>query len=203
MPVLEGFLPAPFDGYVQDLLFDLAMWHAYAKLRMHTDSTLDSFEKTTTSLGQQLRKFASKTCAAFATKETPRELAARHRRTAAKKAKAAGTSAPNEGPVEPPPLASAEPLTAKQKVYNLFTYKLHALGDYVKNIRMFGTTDSYSTQVVSHKLFITHRDKLMYDYRASLNTAESNVSMLEPTKINSLDNVLDTNDESGSFENRN
>ena len=47
MPVLEGLLLAPFDGYVQDLLFDLAMWHAYEKLCMHTDSTLDSFEETT------------------------------------------------------------------------------------------------------------------------------------------------------------
>ena len=62
---------------------------------------------------------------------------------------------PNEGPVEPPPLVSDEPLTAKQKVYNLFTYKLHALGDYMKSIRMFGITDSYSTQIVSYKLFIT------------------------------------------------
>jgi hypothetical protein len=30
------------------------------------------------------------------------------------------------------------------------TYKLHALGDYVTAIRRFGTTDNYSTQVVSH-----------------------------------------------------
>ena len=29
------------------------------------------------------------------------------------------------------------------------TYKYHALGNYVDNIRRFGTTDSYSTQPVS------------------------------------------------------
>ena len=92
MPVFEGLLPAPFDNYVQDLLFDLSMWHAYAKLRMHTDSTLNSFEKSTSSLGQQLQKFASKTCAAFQTKETPREKAAKQQRTAAKKAKALESS---------------------------------------------------------------------------------------------------------------
>jgi hypothetical protein len=143
MPVLESLLPTPFDGYVQDLLFDLAMWHAYAKLRMHTDSTLASFEKATTSLGQQLRKFASKTCAAFSTKETPREVAARSRRTAAQKAKASLST------TAAPPRPSADDSTAKPKPYNLFTYKLHALGDYVKSIRMFGTTDSYSTQIVS------------------------------------------------------
>jgi len=29
------------------------------------------------------------------------------------------------------------------------TYKLHALGDYVKSIWLYGTTDNYSTQIVS------------------------------------------------------
>jgi hypothetical protein len=32
---------------------------------------------------------------------------------------------------------------------NLETYTYHAMGDYVKTIRTFGTTDSYSTQPVS------------------------------------------------------
>jgi hypothetical protein len=150
MPVFEGLLPAPFDGYVQDLLFDLAMWHAYAKLRMHTDSTLGSFEKATTSLGQQLRKFAMKTCAAFATKETPREEAARHRRAAAKKAKAAAAASTSTSTAP----STDETPGAKQKVYNLFTYKIHALGDYVKTIRWFGTTDSYSTQIVGCHVYV-------------------------------------------------
>jgi len=151
MPVFEGLLPAPFDNYVQDLLFDLAMWHAYAKLRMHTDTTLDSFEKATSSLGQQLRKFATKTCGAFRTKETPREEAARRRRAAAKKAKAS-KSAPtsDSAPID----ASEDEIGPKQKVFNLFTYKIHALGDYVKTIRWFGTTDSYSTQIVSYLLVL-------------------------------------------------
>jgi hypothetical protein len=35
---------------------------------------------------------------------------------------------------------------------NLFTYKWHALGDYVRAIRLFGPTDGFSTQVVS-KIF--------------------------------------------------
>ena len=38
----------------------------------------------------------------------------------------------------------------RPKVLNLSTYKLHALGDYTSQIRMFGTTDSYSTQSVGH-----------------------------------------------------
>ena len=30
------------------------------------------------------------------------------------------------------------------------TYKLHALGDYVKSIWLFGTTDNYTTRVVRY-----------------------------------------------------
>jgi hypothetical protein len=39
--------------------------------------------------------------------------------------------------------------TRKPKLLNLNTYTYHALGDYVRTIRTFGTTDSYSTQPVS------------------------------------------------------
>lgn len=44
----------------------------------------------------------------------------------------------------------AEDTSRRTKVLNLLLYKLHALGDYVACIRMFGTTDSYSTQLVSN-----------------------------------------------------
>ena len=37
----------------------------------------------------------------------------------------------------------------KTKTLNLFMVKFHFLGDYVRHIRLFGTTDSYSTQLVS------------------------------------------------------
>lgn len=37
----------------------------------------------------------------------------------------------------------------RQKTWNLDTYKIHALGDYVETIRLYGTTDSYSTELVS------------------------------------------------------
>src|SRR6266498_1347136 len=38
--------------------------------------------------------------------------------------------------------------THKPKTLNIFTYKFHALGDYVWTIRLFGGTDSFSTQLV-------------------------------------------------------
>ncbi|KZP03324.1 hypothetical protein FIBSPDRAFT_1055351 [Athelia psychrophila] len=142
MPVFEGLFPSPFDGYIQDLLFDLAEWHAYAKLRMHTDSTIASFRTATASLGQQMRKFSNKTCAAFFTKETPREEAARHRRAAAKLAKSTGSTSGN-----PPPAPRPRTSGAKRRKFNLFTYKYHSLADYIWHIIHFGTTDSYSTQI--------------------------------------------------------
>jgi hypothetical protein len=37
----------------------------------------------------------------------------------------------------------------REKAFNLNTYKFHALGDYAATIRQFGTTDSYSTEMVS------------------------------------------------------
>lgn len=64
------------------LLFTVAHWHALAKLRQHTDLSLDILESLTIRLGQSLRDFQEKTCAAYDTKELKREEAARIKRTA-------------------------------------------------------------------------------------------------------------------------
>jgi len=121
-----------------DLLFELATWHALAKLRLHTETTLNDLDNATTTLGRHLRKFVHKTCSSFSTKELPGEEAARGRRKAAKVAATSSSST-----------QSTASSGAKTKKFNLSTYKLHALGDYVKTIHLFGTTDSYTTQVVS------------------------------------------------------
>jgi hypothetical protein len=49
------------------------------------------------------------------------------------------------------PLRTTQPVAnARQfKTLNLNTYKIHALGDYVSAIKTHGTTDSYSTEMVS------------------------------------------------------
>ncbi len=51
--------------------------------------------------------------------------------------------------------AAKEP---RMKVFNLSTYKLHALGDYVSAIKQFGTSDNYSTQTVSLSFIRTSVD---------------------------------------------
>jgi hypothetical protein len=57
----------------------MALWHGLAKLRMHTDATLDILDEITTTLGNALRQFSKETCSTFATHELKRETAARTR----------------------------------------------------------------------------------------------------------------------------
>uniref|UniRef100_A0A0W0FN43 Uncharacterized protein n=1 Tax=Moniliophthora roreri TaxID=221103 RepID=A0A0W0FN43_MONRR len=85
MPCFEGLLgQGRLERVVMDLLFDMLQWHAYAKLRMHDDSTVESFKKATTSLGKSTRLFASEVNS-IVTKELPGEVN-KCSRTAAKKA---------------------------------------------------------------------------------------------------------------------
>lgn len=128
IPVFEGLLPEPFNGMLLRLLYKTAEWHAFAKLRMHTSSTLRLLEVVTREFGRLMRQFRDRTSDEFDTVEFPRETSARK----------GGTR------------------SSKKKKLNLNTYKFHALGDYVTTIRLFGTTDSYSTQVVS-SIFSSYR----------------------------------------------
>jgi hypothetical protein len=126
--VFEGLLPEPFNEMLLQLLYKAAEWHALAKLRMHTNSTLDLLETVTREFGHLMRQFRDKTSDEFDTTELPCETGMR------------------KGGVR----------SSRRKKLNLNTYKFHALGDYVATIRLFGTTDSYSTQVVSFIYIINH-----------------------------------------------
>lgn len=92
-------------------------------------------EQATRALGDRLRSFVSETCPLFTTKELRRETEARNRRQIRLQLSGAPTAQPQVS-------------VRRQKTLNLQTYKLHALGDYVSQIRLFGTVDSYSTQTV-------------------------------------------------------
>ncbi|KAH9970811.1 hypothetical protein BJV74DRAFT_784066, partial [Russula compacta] len=95
-----------------------AEWHAFAKLQLHTESTLQHLGGLMTELG-------------------------------------------------------------KPKNLNLFTYKWHALGDYVQAIHLFGGTDGFSTQVgkLAHK-FVKH----LYGMTNKCN-AEPQIAKFECTKL--------------------
>jgi hypothetical protein len=130
MPVFDGLFGEEDNRSIINLLFLLATWHAYAKLRLHTDTTLLMFEQVGTALCQALRHFATVTCLRYVTRELPRETSARATR---QRSQAANRRSNNTG---------------KVKVFNLNTYKMHCIPDYPTAIRKYGTTDSYSTQTV-------------------------------------------------------
>jgi hypothetical protein len=137
LPVFEGLLCTHRENnLLRALLFDLATWHAYAKLRLHTETTLGDFRTITTTLGRSVRIFIKEVCSQYNTTELPNEMAARGRRVAALTRRLDTTTVPTKE------------LTAARKRLNLSTYKYHALGDYPDLIAWYGTTDNASTQTV-------------------------------------------------------
>ena len=142
IPVFEGLFPSIHDTSVQTLLFRLCEWHALAKLRMHTDESLVLLQQSLRSLSDQLRHFQQHTCPAFHTHELPNEAAQRQRREIADHTAGHRKKEPKS--------------VLLLKMFNLDIYKFHALGNYVDMIKRFGTTDSYTTQVVSQLLNSLH-----------------------------------------------
>lgn len=142
--MFEGLLPEPHNKDLLDVLFTLAHWHAIAKLRQHTELSLEVLKSVTIRLGGLLRNFRDTTREGFNTKELNREVSARVRKATKKSATAAATkSSLTEG------ASNLKTNFGKQsRVLNLNTYKDHSLGDYVEMIRQNGTVDSYSTEMV-------------------------------------------------------
>ncbi|KIK31508.1 hypothetical protein CY34DRAFT_33015, partial [Suillus luteus UH-Slu-Lm8-n1] len=119
MPVFEGLFPEEHDAIVQSLLYRFAQWHALAKLRMHSETTLSVLDATFKRLCGQLRKFRDFTCNAFTTVELPKERAARVNKAVRERSR-----------TDNPDAASGR----KVKKFNMNTYKFHAMGDYVPTI---------------------------------------------------------------------
>lgn len=157
----------------------MAHWHALAKLRQHTELTLNVLESVTVQLGKSLKIFEATTCSAFETRELNREEKARMRRaegtsTSSKHTKQAPDTSTDGNTVSNKDVVDGNVATSsgtssqtcqqanqeskksggkQRKTLNLKTYKTHSLGDYVETIRRFGTTDSYSTETVSANFF--------------------------------------------------
>lgn len=140
MPVFEGLFPEDHDVVVQSLLYKFSQWHALAKLRMHSETTLSTLDKTFKHLSSQLRKFWDVTCASFTTLELPKEKAA-HDHKAAHEHSGSNNSGVGSG-------------GRKAKKFNLNTYKFHAMGDYLQSIQLFGTIDSFTSQIVRAPTYI-------------------------------------------------
>jgi hypothetical protein len=148
-PVFEGLLPPICEVPAQELIFIFAEWHGLAKLRLHTKDTLKIMKRLTSRLGVALREFAKLT-EGLDIRETPKEYASRRKKYESNKAKS--TTKRKRKVAESPD----DPSTGdgRRKCHlNLDTYKMHSLGDYVRSIQEYGTTDSYSTQIVSLIIF--------------------------------------------------
>ena len=143
----------------------MAKWHALAKLRTHSESTLNHLEAQTKILGQRMRAFRDATKDAFNTVELPSETAARRRRFLA--------AENNTG---------TQLRGSQKKALNLQTYKFHALGDYVQSIRLFGTVDSYSTQLVCASQVSICAAEDSSPRRVNLHTGSSNVYLHSRTR---------------------
>lgn len=149
IPAFECLLPPVHDKIVLDLLFELATFHSLAKLRLHTERTLRDLEASTTRLGAELRRFKKSVGDAYLTRELKSETAARGRRKAALATKPKRGAAPEKQPEAECSDPIEIPQRGKVKKFNMNTYKTHALGDYVRYIRLFGTSDGWSSQNVS------------------------------------------------------
>lgn len=140
---------------ILNLLWACAVWHALAKLRVHTESTLSALEASTTLLGDSARRF-SKECEKpqYDIRELPAEESARHRRKdreqQKKNSKTKCSQSTTTHTQKPRNTKGKEKDSGpKQKRLNLQTFKWHNLGHYAAAIRRFGPTDGYSTQIVS------------------------------------------------------
>ncbi|EJD06505.1 uncharacterized protein FOMMEDRAFT_75579, partial [Fomitiporia mediterranea MF3/22] len=69
------------------------------------------------------------------------------------------------------------------KTLNINTLKFYSLSTYTSTIHQFGTTDSYSTQIVKCLLYNTLSILILivYLHRGSLSIGDSNTCMLEQT----------------------
>lgn len=114
----------------------MAFWHALAKLRLHTESTLKILDSVTTTMGDTTRKFTKAVeDSGLEVYELPNEEVVRTRRVAVANAKGKGK-------------AKAIKTGAKRKYLNLSTFKWHNCGHLAAAIRRFGTADGFTTQTV-------------------------------------------------------
>ncbi|KAF9543337.1 hypothetical protein CPC08DRAFT_755956 [Agrocybe pediades] len=138
------------------LLYRTAEWHGFAKLRMHTETTLVHLDELTKEYGILVRKFRDLSCSQFDTYELPKEFEARKRQQ--ERTSSTTSSAPSgagrvvDEAAQPRNLHSQNPtgMQAAADTQNEGTEpdpQFHSMGDYVPTIRLFGCTDSYSTQI--------------------------------------------------------
>lgn len=118
---------------------------------MHTDQTLAILDSETVRIGNELRAFSGVTCAAFETCELKCETDAR-KRWQSKNSTAAPSGSKKTSHKSSAVGSTGSECDSTLKKFNLKTPKNHFIGDYADTIRLFGTTDSISTEPVRFSL---------------------------------------------------
>ncbi|KAF5355388.1 hypothetical protein D9757_014614 [Collybiopsis confluens] len=163
-------------------------------LRLHSDPALETLDQHTRQLGKSLRRFKNNICPAFATKELAKEAGACYRRNMKQQERRGvsnkGKSVPND--------------TDNEKTFSLTTYKVHAIGTYSHFISMFGTTDSYSTQVgeLEHrriKRFYSHTNKA-FRYVRQVTSQERQVRLIQAIRQRLENEKANENSKSDSLQ---
>lgn len=138
MPAFEGLLPLRDDQTIADLLFELVNWYTLAKLRLHTQVTVDIFRAATKHMYAAVRHFACTTCEGHITHKLAKEADARARRQGAQSGKKA---------------VETQPRIVKFLTWK--TYKYHVLGDCPDYIESAGPLETTSTKMVRHSTALT------------------------------------------------
>lgn len=169
--MFKGLLPPICDEPAQRVLYLLAQWHGLAKLRLHTEATLKALKQLTAQFGNEIRAFAQLT-QNLNVRETPKEYQRRR-----KQYEAARSRSKSKRPASSQKVANDG---RRRCTLNLETYKFHSMGDYVRCIERYGSSDSYSTQIVCHRyrfLFVISQTLTTFDMsRMNCITAASNFS---------------------------
>ncbi|OJT15888.1 hypothetical protein TRAPUB_1049, partial [Trametes pubescens] len=186
IPAIEAMLEAEDDDIVSDMLFDLNTWHCLAKLRKITDPQITSLEHSAVDVGSDVRRFAKVTCEKYKTVDLPKEAAARGRRKAAL-AKKTGKVTVGKQTREP----------RRRRVFNMNTYKFHALRDYPATIRLHATTDNWSTQTgeLEHrhvKRFYARTNKHKHELQIAQHTQRAEKLRIIKARVDAARKKLNT-----------
>ena len=158
-----------------DLLFLTAFWHSLGKLRLHSEQTLHVLQIITRDFCAGIQAFERYT-SRYKELETRKEAEAR-RRQQSKNA------------------TSSKKQKKSKKGFSLETYKLHSIPDYVATIQYFGTTDSYSTQIVCQFNPFSYQATYTFLGRTTTQETENSISAYQQEKSNCSNYTYGANSE--------
>jgi len=119
IPMFEDLLDEPHNKQVMKLLYWTAEWHALAKSRMHTDTTLEHLRRLTKEFGSLMQQFRDQTCSQFNTVELPHEVAARNRNQQHGQAKVSTKGLTLDGPKGPLSVSSHQVIPSPNAALSL------------------------------------------------------------------------------------